>query len=242
MTPWYIWEIDISSYQKNHLQLVVNKCNQKASITKCLVFTAEWCFKWLGFAVGVVLSVLCLGTTPHPVTVTNRIILSLVGNPYKPLFATVTLWFVGGRSNLYLFLASFFKLESLCSLKSNNEFVHCSSSVLILNTKNVTRQTSDSMCLQSLDVRYTKHNNRQILSLLPLSFKGIGIGDHVRILGLVPCPIHDAKGSNQIEKNEVYLTWNHTISYDVHCRNLSTNIHNRINIHMNFSDEFTHGE
>ncbi len=40
-----------------------------------------------------------LGTTPHPVTVTTRIITSLVGNPYKPSFATVT---GGGRSKLYL--------------------------------------------------------------------------------------------------------------------------------------------
>ncbi len=31
-----------------------------------------------------------LGTTPHPVTVTTRIITFLIGNPYKPSFATVT--------------------------------------------------------------------------------------------------------------------------------------------------------
>ncbi len=29
-------------------------------------------------------------STPHPVTVTTRIITFLVGNPYKPSFATVT--------------------------------------------------------------------------------------------------------------------------------------------------------
>ena len=29
-------------------------------------------------------------STPHPVTVTTRIIPFLVGNPYKPSFATVT--------------------------------------------------------------------------------------------------------------------------------------------------------
>ena len=33
-----------------------------------------------------------IGTTPHPVTVTTRIITFLVGNPYKPSFATVTGW------------------------------------------------------------------------------------------------------------------------------------------------------
>ena len=35
---------------------------------------------------------LCLRSTPHPVTVTTRIITFLVGNPYKPSFATVTGW------------------------------------------------------------------------------------------------------------------------------------------------------
>ena len=33
-----------------------------------------------------------IGTTPHPVTVTTRIISFLVGNPYKPSFVTVTEW------------------------------------------------------------------------------------------------------------------------------------------------------
>ncbi len=31
-------------------------------------------------------------STPHPVTVTTRIVTFLVGNPYKPSFATVTGW------------------------------------------------------------------------------------------------------------------------------------------------------
>ena len=33
-----------------------------------------------------------LRSTPHPVTVTKRVITFLVGNPYKPSFATVTGW------------------------------------------------------------------------------------------------------------------------------------------------------
>ncbi len=33
---------------------------------------------------------LYIRSTPHPVTVTTRIITFLVGNPYKPSFATVT--------------------------------------------------------------------------------------------------------------------------------------------------------
>ena len=36
-------------------------------------------------------------STPHPVTVTTRIITFLVGNPYKPSFATVTGWGVDPR-------------------------------------------------------------------------------------------------------------------------------------------------
>ena len=35
---------------------------------------------------------LYFGTTPHPVTVTTRIITFLIGNPYKPSFVTVTGW------------------------------------------------------------------------------------------------------------------------------------------------------
>ena len=37
------------------------------------------------------------GTTPHPVTVTTRIIPFLVGNPYKPSLVTVTVWGVDRR-------------------------------------------------------------------------------------------------------------------------------------------------
>ena len=37
-------------------------------------------------------SSLLFRSTPHPVTVTTRIITFLVGNPYKPSFATVTGW------------------------------------------------------------------------------------------------------------------------------------------------------
>ena len=37
-------------------------------------------------------STVSVRSTPHPVTVTTRIITFLVGNPYKPSFATVTGW------------------------------------------------------------------------------------------------------------------------------------------------------
>ena len=36
------------------------------------------------------LHLIFIRSTPHPVTVTTRIITFLVGNPYKPSFATVT--------------------------------------------------------------------------------------------------------------------------------------------------------
>ena len=42
-----------------------------------------------------------LRSTPHPVTVTTRIITYLVGNPYKPSFATVTGW---GVDPMYILL------------------------------------------------------------------------------------------------------------------------------------------
>ena len=38
-----------------------------------------------------------VGSTPHPVTVTTRIITFLIGNPYKPSFETVTGWGVDLR-------------------------------------------------------------------------------------------------------------------------------------------------
>ena len=43
-------------------------------------------------------------STPHPVTVTTRIITYLVGNPYKPSFATVTGWGVDPRYGVYSML------------------------------------------------------------------------------------------------------------------------------------------
>ena len=45
---------------------------------------------------------LYLRSTPHPVTVTTRIITFLVGNPYKPSFATVTGWGVDPTFTTFL--------------------------------------------------------------------------------------------------------------------------------------------
>ena len=45
-------------------------------------------------------------STPHPVTVTTRIITFLVGNPYKPSFATVTGWGVDPRFG-FVFVVDF---------------------------------------------------------------------------------------------------------------------------------------
>ena len=44
---------------------------------------------WVGGKVLVILQ-LYLGLSPHPVTVTIRIVTFLVGNPYKPSFVTAT--------------------------------------------------------------------------------------------------------------------------------------------------------
>ena len=53
--------------------------------------------------------VVYLGSTPHPVTVTTRIITCLIGNPYKPSFVTVTGWGVDpGRPKVYLYLVGGF--------------------------------------------------------------------------------------------------------------------------------------
>ncbi len=69
-----------------------------------------------------------LRSTPHPVTVTTRIITFLVGNPYKPSFATVTGWGVDPRhislKNLYLQLLCWHPSEtrqklSSCRVSSN---------------------------------------------------------------------------------------------------------------------------
>ena len=48
-------------------------------------------------------------STPHPVPVTTRIITFLVGNPYKPSFATVTGWGVD-PSYIYIYIWAFPKI------------------------------------------------------------------------------------------------------------------------------------
>ena len=49
-----------------------------------------------------------LRSTPHPVTVTTRIITFLVGNPYKPSFATVTGWGVDPTYLIYIIVFIYF--------------------------------------------------------------------------------------------------------------------------------------
>ncbi len=70
----------------------------------------SWTVKSLAFKSPVTVDVKITGkgkrlyirSTPHPVTVTTRIITFLVGNPYKPSFVTVTGW--GGTPNLYIYI------------------------------------------------------------------------------------------------------------------------------------------
>lgn len=56
-----------------------------------------------------------LDQPPQPATVTNRIITSLVENPYKPLFATVSGW--GVDPNTVFFLFFIFKDPAFIFLK-----------------------------------------------------------------------------------------------------------------------------
>ena len=53
---------------------------------------------------------LFLGTTPHAVIVTTRIITFLIGNPYKPSFVTVTGW---GIDRNYSLLSQFRAMKIL---------------------------------------------------------------------------------------------------------------------------------
>ena len=58
----------------------------------CLEIKSSHCCtadSWLEWFLG---HYIYLRSTPHPVTVTTRIVTFLVGNPYKPSFATVTGW------------------------------------------------------------------------------------------------------------------------------------------------------
>ena len=57
----------------------------------------------------IVIYCIYIRSTPHPVTVTTRIITYLVGNPYKPSFATVTVtgWGVD-PTHIYIYIILFF--------------------------------------------------------------------------------------------------------------------------------------
>ena len=68
-----------------------------------------------------------IGTTPHPVTVTTRMIPFLVGNPYKPSFVTVTGWGVDLRYLCYIsggvnfrgfFRPRFWRLRTFLTMKT----------------------------------------------------------------------------------------------------------------------------
>ena len=53
------------------------------------------------YSVYIIYIYIYIRSTPHPVTVTTRIITFLVGNPYKPSFATVTGW---GVVPIYIYI------------------------------------------------------------------------------------------------------------------------------------------
>ena len=57
-------------------------------------------------------------STPHPVTVTTRIITFLVGDPYKPSFVTVTGW---GVDPIYFFILGVCNGPILSSFSAANQ-------------------------------------------------------------------------------------------------------------------------
>ena len=63
-----------------------------------------------------------LRSTPHPVTVTTRIITFLVGNPYKPSFATVTGWGVDPRYSIRIFQTKFSAIKSIAPRLESKAF------------------------------------------------------------------------------------------------------------------------
>ena len=84
---WYIGAWD-KKVPEECAELHKHQGIQKTPRTRCLVKNMEG---WDSTCqIGWIVSVIYLGYGPFPVTVTTRIITFLVGNPYKPLFATVT--------------------------------------------------------------------------------------------------------------------------------------------------------
>ncbi len=64
-----------------------------------------------------------LRSTPHPVTVTTRIITFLVGNPYKHSFATVTGWEVDPRDDkLPSYISGLFHKPLFLDPKKTNQY------------------------------------------------------------------------------------------------------------------------
>ncbi len=66
-------------------------------------------------------SALLVRSTPHPVTVTTRIITYLVGNPYKPSFATVTGWGVVPIYQYHKPGHGFISIKQLCLNHRRND-------------------------------------------------------------------------------------------------------------------------
>ena len=70
------------------MYMLVSIASALVSVYACMLGCMYVCELGGSFAGGC--PSLALGYGPFPVTVTTRIIPFLVGNPYKPLFATVT--------------------------------------------------------------------------------------------------------------------------------------------------------
>ena len=84
--------------------MIIRDSIHASAFVGCHVLQSKWLPRWqvmncvwkrnqLSISICICMyTVLYLRSTPHPVTVTTRIITFLVGNPYKPSFATVTGW------------------------------------------------------------------------------------------------------------------------------------------------------
>ena len=93
-------------------------------------------------------------STPHPATVTTRIITFLVGNPWKPLFVTVTAWGVDPIDDSWCMFNSIICWEPLAiwpwwrppSTSFRNRFAHVSLREILERS----REAEDHVCSNEL--------------------------------------------------------------------------------------------
>ena len=82
ITPWFKWQS--RHPRKSRYKPGTKKKSSPKILVSSLISTKNWGKGWIGCKLGRI----CGGFTPHPVTVTARMITFLEGNLYKPSFAT----------------------------------------------------------------------------------------------------------------------------------------------------------